>query len=449
MSEHIVKRGGRYYYRRRVPLDLVDKYGKKEHTQALGTSDRREADKLARRVGVQVDSLFDSLRNALNVRPAEKWGNDPQEMWEAAEHFDDEPLEYQEFNNQLRNTIRLTLAESAQSGQTAAPPPPKDTTEPQVSAAPAKPNAGSTVGLAEAIREWEKLRAPSIATVDSAHRLVARFQEACGKLPLRSITREHITKFQASIAATGASANTARQHLGIIKAVLSAAVEAGMIKTSPALNVRAPQQKRAKATRLPFGLDEIKLILDNLPTAGFRRWIPLIALYTGMRLEEIGQLAPGDIRTETYRDAHGKTHKVPVIYAVDEGEGQGLKNESSRRRVPVHPELVRLGLLDYVAKQKHARVFSELKPNRTGRETASFSSWFGTWLRAKGVTDTRKTFHSFRHLFKDVLREHGVEEQVSDALTGHTNGSVGRAYGGEFYPLRPLVEAVNKFELHL
>jgi hypothetical protein len=37
--------------------------------------------------------------------------------------------------------------------------------------------------------------------------------------------------------------------------------------------------------------------------------------------------------------------------------------------------------------------------------------------------------HSFRHCFKDALRAAGVSEDLSDALTGHSGGGVGRRYG--------------------
>ncbi|MDO3527100.1 HK97 family phage prohead protease [Ralstonia pseudosolanacearum] len=55
------------------------------------------------------------------------------------------------------------------------------------------------------------------------------------------------------------------------------------------------------------------------------------------------------------------------------------------------------------------------------QESAQFSRWFGARLRKRwGIADKRKTFHSFRHTFKDSLREHGVAEDVSDALSGHS-----------------------------
>ncbi len=190
-------------------------------------------------------------------------------------------------------------------------------------------------------------------------------------------------------------------------------------------------------------------MLDNLPGTGAKKWIPLVSLYSGMRLGEVGQLAPQDIKKEHYRDAAGKDRTVYVMYATDEGDEQRLKNNSSRRRIPVHQTLVDLGFINFVQQQKGPLVFSELTPDNYGRLTAGFSRSFGYFLRNTcKITDTRKAFHSFRHLFKDTMREMGVREEVSDALSGHSNGSSARGYGGDYYPLRPLVEAMAQYQVH-
>jgi len=55
-------------------------------------------------------------------------------------------------------------------------------------------------------------------------------------------------------------------------------------------------------------------------------------------------------------------------------------------------------------------------------------------------------FHSFRHSFKDACRECGIEEAIHDALTGHSGGGVGRSYGGQMYPLPPLIKAMEKLK---
>jgi len=58
MCTHLQRRGGRYFLRRRVPQDLQARYGRREITKALGTSDRRAAAVLCRRLGLELDDEF-------------------------------------------------------------------------------------------------------------------------------------------------------------------------------------------------------------------------------------------------------------------------------------------------------------------------------------------------------------------------------------------------------
>lgn len=64
------------------------------------------------------------------------------------------------------------------------------------------------------------------------------------------------------------------------------------------------------------------------------------------------------------------------------------------------------------------------------------------------MTDPTKTFHSFRHTFKRVLRNAGVDKLLIDALQGHTEGDVSSQYGkdelGIGYGLPILKEAIEK-----
>ena len=74
---------------------------------------------------------------------------------------------------------------------------------------------------------------------------------------------------------------------------------------------------------------------------------------------------------------------------------------------------------------------SNLHPAGTKKQSGQWTKWFNRRLRSIGITDKRKVFHSFRHLFKDALRSAGVPEDLNDALTGHSNSSVGRGYGAK------------------
>jgi hypothetical protein len=66
----------------------------------------------------------------------------------------------------------------------------------------------------------------------------------------------------------------------------------------------------------------------------------------------------------------------------------------------------------------------------------------------RGVVGTQKAFHSFRHLFKDVVRKQIANEELSDAITGHSNSSIGRKYGLG-YGLEKLNEGVQSLQFDI
>jgi len=187
----------------------------------------------------------------------------------------------------------------------------------------------------------------------------------------------------------------------------------------------------------PFTITELqKLFASPVFTDGFRPhggkggaayWFPLISLFSGARRTEIAQLKVGDVR-----QGEGG---IWYFDFSDRGEDQRLKNQSSARSVPMHEQLIGLGLLDYVAQR--ATEHASTAPLRAGFEppvdgkTKAWSKWFGRYLGEHVVNHPSKTFHSFRHTFKRACREAGISEEIHHALSGHSGGGVGRAYGRE------------------
>lgn len=211
-----------------------------------------------------------------------------------------------------------------------------------------------------------------------------------------------------------------------------------------------PRPKVQQKARVPFDADDLNSLFSSpVFTAGFRPkggggdaayWLPILGLWTGARLEELGQLLVEDVR-----------HEAGIDYldvCDDPGTGKRLKSESSRRRVPLHPELLRLGFLEYV-RQQHTRgitrLFPDLNSSAKRQLTSSWSQWFGRYLRDfVKISDSRKVFHSFRHGFKDACRASGIPKELHDQFTGHSSRDVGDGYGGESYPLHPLSQAMAK-----
>jgi integrase len=301
------------------------------------------------------------------------------------------------------------------------------------------------------IEFWQKL-SPNRreTTVEDYWKVLKAFADTVGRKPITEIARREVIHFRDQLLEAGQSATTASHKISILKTLFNVGIAYELIQANPADNVRTPTPKQRKQ-RVAFTVDDLARIFDSqvykeseAMSGGYREagyWLPLLALFTGARVEELAQLLVKDVHF-----IEGLGHYLNIS---DEAEHSHLKNASSRRRIPVHQMLVACGFIDYVASVKPGKfLFPQLKPNPRGKMGGYFSNFFSGYLRKKvGITDTRKVFHSFRHTFKEVCRTVGIEEDVHDALTGHTGKSVGRKYGNEQYPLAPLFEAMERFDV--
>jgi integrase len=335
----------------------------------------------------------------------------------------------------------------AQPTQLSSPPP----------SAPPAAAAGQT--LQEIADKWVKERAPIKRTVGQAQKVIGRYVEHMGDTKVEQITRRGVVEFKDKLLESGQTAVNTNKQLTLLSTLLNFAVANSIIDQNPSKGIKVEVRKNAKEARLPFDLSALSALfsspiyaLGERPKGGAGEagyWLPLLALFTGARIEELCQLHPDDVYAETYRELDGSERLAWVLRITDEGPGQALKNPGSRRRIPIHAELIRLGFVEYARKAKgRDRIFDKLVKDVVGDESGNWSKWFGGYLREKaGVTDKRMVFHSFRHTFKHEARAMEIPEDVSDAITGHAGGKVSRNYGGTDYPLRPLVEAMNRFQI--
>ncbi|MBB4184906.1 integrase [Sinorhizobium terangae] len=154
-------------------------------------------------------------------------------------------------------------------------------------------------------------------------------------------------------------------------------------------------------------------------------------LYSGARPAEIAQLAISDVRQD-----HG--HWIMDITETsdddDDESVKSVKTEGSRRVVPVHKELVKLGFLDYHAEMKKAgqsRLFPLAERNSRGQMIADYSREFGRYLTRIGLKKGRGvSLYSFRHGAFDALRRAGYMDEQFNFIFGHVSGNkVTRGYG--------------------
>jgi integrase len=295
---------------------------------------------------------------------------------------------------------------------------------------------------------WRSERTPPPKTWQEWTTARKRFEQVLGgDVPVRLITKAHVRAYKESLLRTpkrhGNSAvlspASVTKGLGAIRSVLAWAVDQGYLDVNPADGIRHAGARSAeqRSRRLPYDADDLNRIFGQKRPAGADTWLPLLGLWTGARLEELGGLRVEDMKDEG---------DVPYIF-IRASDGRRLKNRGSERRVPLHPELVRAGFLDYVAERKRVGdtlLFPELRADAHGTRTRMWGKRFARHVRhVCGVTDKRKaSFHSLRHSFVDAARAVMIEEH-RHAITGHSGGGVGRTYGTSV-PLSVLAESMAK-----
>lgn len=209
--------------------------------------------------------------------------------------------------------------------------------------------------------------------------------------------------------------------------------------------------------RSPFKPEQLNRLFHLGPWANpakgkegdpLRYWGPLVALYQGMRRGEIAQLLVTDC--EMIGD-------IPVIHVRPTVDGQRVKSAAGRRMLPVHPELARMGFVQFVAQQRkagHSQLFPNETPNRNGAWGDPLSKWFQRLLADNAITGTKLGMHSFRHNFEDALRSVNLSQTpIGQELTGRAKSDkVSGDYGSGRYSaetLKPYMDSIRYPEVDL
>lgn len=184
------------------------------------------------------------------------------------------------------------------------------------------------------------------------------------------------------------------------------------------------RQHVKQQSRQRFSFEELALIFDPKEYLARNRrpdwfWLPFLGLYSGARIEELVQLCVDDIEQD------GVSGRFFISFN-DQNE-KSIKNKNSIRKVPLHSKLVELGFLRYVEEIRQldlsmGRLFPHLRGNKYGVLSTSASKHFSRDLRALGILDRSRVFHSFRHTVATELRDRGVDPLVRHRLLGHALG---------------------------
>ncbi len=180
----------------------------------------------------------------------------------------------------------------------------------------------------------------------------------------------------------------------------------------------------------------------NLPLErAYQFFIPLIGLFAGMRMNEICQLHTEDIR------------EINGVWCIDVNKNspdKRLKSKAARRIVPLHPVVIKAGLIEYkkiMEEQGNERMWMELK-FKEGNYKEDYSTEFNKYID-KHITDDREVnFHVFRNTLSDNLKQQGISisEAPVAAILGHKHPNITFDTYGQSYNPKPLLEVLMKLD---
>jgi len=415
----------------RVPGDLVTLFGKTHFSRSLKTAARAEALRAARKMAFEIELEFDRARISKG-QPKVPMA---------------EPTIQQE-------TVKLTMASNV-GGPTLQQAIDGYMTDPTRSRSPKSQAVYRTtyatiaaiLGGGTAVRDIGRDSCRDLLSV--LQNLPSNANKRFPGLPPREVARHASAHGVAPM-----SVANVNEYMNKLSTLLNWACREEWISRNVASGLRIAVPNSKVIRRKPFTIAQLVLIFGaplyrgcrddengyaihgpNRPRRG-RFWIPLIGLYSGARLNEICQLHATDLR------------KIDGVWCfdfhADPAAGKTLKTSASQRIVPIHPMLINLGILTYLRDREQAgdqRMFPEIAIDAFGHHSGRVSRWFSRFLATCGAAADGVCYHSFRHSFRDALREAGIEREVALRLGGWTESGgssspVGDSYGAGFSSAR-------------
>jgi len=263
------------------------------------------------------------------------------------------------------------------------------------------------------------------------------FKEIVGDLPIKTIDRQMISDYHSKLKRLPpnrdkdpryrgksvaqllcmnpppektVSEGTIRNSISRVVAIFNHAENHGLIDTNPAKGLKIGRKvKKEKEKRAPFDRKDLDALfgssdyIEDTMSKGYMFWTPVLALFTGARLNELAQLHLEDIK---------QGDGVWFLDINDDGPTKQIKTVSSRRKVPLHPfiieELNLPGYVERLRKEGNDRLFPDLSYSPKGGYGKSVSRWFNSKYKVEcGIVrepdGPMKDFHSFRTTFSTHL----------------------------------------------
>lgn len=303
------------------------------------------------------------------------------------------------------------------------------------------------------IETWASVRKPKAATISNVRAEIARFRKFSKDKSPVDVTAGDVRAY-VNFLLQSVSRNRAKVILSLIRPVVGTAIDEKItsLAQNPFLAVTVHVSEKDIRSYQPFSAGQLQTFFDGpvhrhgeRPGKGGRDaafWLPLLALFAGVRLEEAGTLTTASVFQRA------GSHWIKI--------GESKSANSSLREVPVHHVLEEKGFIEFVERQRmqrgaNATLFPNLRPKAIdGKKTRIYSTWVNEYIDAHVIDDPQYTFHSFRNNFEEALTCEGILEDVRRALMGQAQSGMTRRYGKKgagnrrVFPDRVLIDAMHR-----
>ena len=311
-------------------------------------------------------------------------------------------------------------------------------------------NDGATI--TELFDRYVAERKPAPATEKAWRRLLGHLRAYLGHDDATRVTPKDIVGWKDKLLAepnANGELRTARTvndtYLAAARTVLGWGVENHLLASNPAAMIKVRVPKRQRLRDPGFSDEEARTILAatlaespnglSQEYALARRWVPWLCAYTGARVNEITQLRAQDVA------------QVDGIWTIRITPEAGSVKNNEARIVPLHPHLIEQGFLEVVQAKREGALFYNPARHRGGRDGnpqyKKVGERLAKWVRMLGVDDSNvQPNHAWRHRFKTVSRQVGMDPEARAVIPGHAPASEGESYGG--WPVAALLAEIEK-----
>lgn len=265
---------------------------------------------------------------------------------------------------------------------------------------------------------------------------------------------------------------TLETYWGYFQEFFNWAVDRGYLPENPINNIKLSKSNKAKAPRTCFSDQQLETLFlspiytgrknekralwekGNLVIKDGNYWLPLVAAFTGMREGEILQITPNVLKEKD---------GIHYFDLSPENGVKDIKTYNGIRLVPIHPELIKMGFLEYFEKRRKkvkadGRIFEDgVTIPDTQDRTKNYSRGFSEYTVKIGLRqnkDGREVFHSFRHNVQTALSEADVKNVIACWILGHQPPKETQTVGDMVYThsrpdLKKLYKAICKVKYNI